>query len=870
MVRRRMNARLLVATRIVKRVLSLLAGVLVVLALAASLAIYLAATGKSLPLLHIVTAGIGRLMSAQQTEQLTVDVRLVPAHGRLTATAMLTVRSLEEKRQRFYFLLNDGLRLRDVRVSGVDATRQAPAAFQFSLLTIVDVGTPVAKDGVVQLTFEYDGDPTRGMFAVGSNILDPRQVLLNVDSFWYPSDVQSFFTASVAVTLPRGMTVVHNGSPEARSDRGDVQQVRWTSERRIAGLSLVAGAYAVTSRQTDGTAYQVYLPEDVQLDAPRILELMAKANRTLTEHYGSSAFKRLTLFVNRAIRRGFNDGAGVMGLSLRYFRAGDYGFATIAHEIAHNWWGGTVAEQWLTPGTGGEWIVEGFAEFSSLVATEAEYGVDARTRRLAGEFFDPARAGVIADMSVLDNALAETTARDTIYRKGAYVAMMLRQLLGDEVYFRSLRQFLERYQYRHATDHDVQQVLEEASGQKLDQFFDDWVRSDRLADLSLDSTTPGTMTVTNLGSATVSGDIDLWTFKKGRTDADRSTVHVGESVPWGADAEVAILDPQGKWVDVQRENNRYPRRNDPVHVAAAAGEVAVTHGQGLAWTRTAVSSIARSGRTEHTWDFDRGLLEPPLWSPDDAKLIVSYAEAGAALPAIVTLAADGSRRTVGHGTAPSPTRGGVLYAGTNDRIVRIANDAVSTVVRRHGEVLDRPLPSPDFDTLAYTATRGNHLELRAVGVDGQGDRLLMSSDRDRLLYRWSTDGTHLYAAAGGTWDWQIWDVPLGDDSVGVLASGAAAIADLAVAPDGKQLAFTGAPALDYPVNRARLYVMHLADRDVRTIDVANADLGQLTWVDPDSLLVVATDAFADQPQLLPARRTLKRVRPSDGSIEDVP
>ena len=51
-----------------------------------------------------------------------------------------------------------------------------------------------------------------------------------------------------------------------------------------------------------------------------------------------------------------------------------------------------------------------------LENSEAAYGRDALTRRLAAEFFDPARQGVIARMSVLDNALADTSARDKASR----------------------------------------------------------------------------------------------------------------------------------------------------------------------------------------------------------------------------------------------------------------------------------------------------------------------------------------------------------------------------------------------------------------------------------------------------------------------
>jgi aminopeptidase N len=868
-----MTSRIRGAVRVIKHVVSVLAVLLLLLIVGASIAAYLAVTGKSLTLIRFAAARVGQLVAGQRTQHLTLDVQVNPTAGQLMGRATLVVESLEDSRQRFYFLLNDGLRIRRGRVAGPDKTSRPASIYQLWLLTIVDVGAPVPKGGSVQLTLDYDGAPITGTFGGASNSLNPERVLLNVDSFWYPSDLQGFFNAEVTATLPATMTVVHNSLEAEPLPRGDLRQTHWTSERPVAGLALVAGQYRMTTREVDGTTYRLYLSPDIQLDTTRLLGFMSDADRILQQRYGASGFHRVTLFIDRNLRRGFNDGSGLMGLSIRYFRTGDYGFAATAHEIAHNWWGGTVAEKWLSPGTGGEWLVEGLSEFSSLVATEAEFGADALRRRRSEEFFDPARHGVIAQMSVLDNALAESSARDTIYRKGAYVALMLRQKLGDDVYFSGLRQFLERFKLQQATDRDLQNVMQEVSQQDLEPYFAEWVRSDHLADLSLDANSQSEITVSNLGSAPVPGDIDLWTFKKADGDQPaRTSVHLGDRMKLEAGADYAVLDPSLVWADVQRENNRYPRAAAPVYVTASPrGDLAVTRGEPFPWMRASVGHIAADGRTQHTWDFARGMAAPPSWSADGSRLIVSYAESPDALPAIVTLAAEGAQRTIGRGTAPAAAADGTIYAAQHDRIVRFAADgSESTVVQRHGDSLEQPLPSPDGARLAYSAARGNRSELRVASRDGDDDRSLLSWDRDRMLYRWAMDGTRLYAVVGGSWDWQIWEIPVDSGSITRLATGTAAISDLALSPDGAQLGFTAAPELDYPNCRGRLYVLRLSDRTVRTIDVPDTDLGSLTWVGSDSIVAVATKASADQRWILPANRALKRVRVSDGQVEDVP
>jgi len=872
MVSQRMKARLAALIRFLRRLVALLATALLLLVVAASLALYLAATGTSMPMLRAMTAKVGALIAGQHTDRLALDVHVVPKEARLLGRATLSVHSTDAPRQRFYFLLNPDLHIRNLHVSGIDAAAPTPQVYQLSLLTVVDLGQPLAKDTSVDLTFDYEGTFSGSMLGGASAIVNLQQVMLNADSFWYPNDVQGAFTADVTVTLPMGMTLVHNGTNATRVQRGDVQQVHWISERPIAGLSLVAGPYRLTTATVDGMPYRLYLPNSIELDTKGMLKLMADANGILTQRYGPSGFTQLTMFVSRELRRGYNDGSGLIGLSIRYVRAGDYGFGVIAHEIAHNWWGATVAEKWLSPGSGGEWIVEGFAEFSSLVAAEAEYGAGALTRRLTGEFFDPKLQATIGDMSVLDNALAETTARDTIYRKGAYVAFMLRQVIGDEAYFAALRLFLERYRYQQVSDRDLQQTLQESSGKDLDTYFADWVRSNRLADLSLDVNGQAEITVNNLGTAAIAGDLDLWTFPKAGGAPARQTVHVGDQLSLPADTEYAVLDPVLMWADVQRENNRYPRRNDPVTVRTSpSSEMAVGAGEAFPWVRAALSTMSANGHTQHTWDFERGLADAPLWAPDGTRLVASYDDGENPLPAIVTLAADGTRKTVGRGSAPAVIAGGAIVAAHEDRIVRLNGDgSVSTIVQRCGEILDLPQPSPDGTLLAYTAARGNHLELRAVDLTGRNDRLVLSWDRDRFVYRWAADGTRLYAIIGGNWDWQLWEIPLSDGAVGVLASGAAAISDFAVSPDATQLAFTAAPALDYPTNRRQLYILNLTDRKVRSIDIPDSDLSQLTWSSPDTLLVIAAAVPKDAPWFFPGTRSLKRVNLSSGSVEEFP
>ena len=62
-----------------------------------------------------------------------------------------------------------------------------------------------------------------------------------------------------------------------------------------------------------------------------------------------------------------------------------------------------------------------------------------------------------------------------LYQKGALVLHMLRYLLGDDGFWKSMRHYVETFQRRNVITTDLRRAIEEATGRNLDWFFDQWV-----------------------------------------------------------------------------------------------------------------------------------------------------------------------------------------------------------------------------------------------------------------------------------------------------------------------------------------------------------------------------------------------------------
>jgi aminopeptidase N len=61
------------------------------------------------------------------------------------------------------------------------------------------------------------------------------------------------------------------------------------------------------------------------------------------------------------------------------------------------------------------------------------------------------------------------------YEKGAWVLHMLRKRLGDETFFRGLRNFYNAHREGNATTEDLRSALEKSSGKNLRTFFARWI-----------------------------------------------------------------------------------------------------------------------------------------------------------------------------------------------------------------------------------------------------------------------------------------------------------------------------------------------------------------------------------------------------------
>lgn len=140
---------------------------------------------------------------------------------------------------------------------------------------------------------------------------------------------------------------------------------------------------------------------------------------------------------------------------------------TMAHELAHQWWGDEITVSTWNHA----WLHEGFATYSEAIFEERRPGgsMDAYWEaQHANRPTNPDAQTFRPDGTpMLDN--------DAVYKKGAWVLHMLRGVLGDAAFFRALGDYRAARRYGSASTADFAAEVSASVGRDLGWFIDQWV-----------------------------------------------------------------------------------------------------------------------------------------------------------------------------------------------------------------------------------------------------------------------------------------------------------------------------------------------------------------------------------------------------------
>ena len=421
----------------------------------------------------------------QDVRHLALNLTIDPEKGTVVGTSTLELTLL---RPTDAIMLDAGsMQISRVVVTRGDKGLEVPFTHQKNQLR-VDVPGTLPPGTALAVAIEYEATPKRGMFFIRPDKAYPDRTTqvwtqgeAEENRYWFPGYdyPDDRFTSEVRIKVRKPLSVLSNGRLLGTVDDGDYRVHHWKMDtphvsylmmlaigeferHEILGHSVPMHVWLTArdaphwKRSFERTAEVIGFIEDyTQVKYP-----WAKYDQVVVDDFmwGGMENTTATTITNTTI----HDERAAPEFS---------SVALVVHEAAHQWFGNLITcRSWSHL-----WLNEGFATYLETLWFEAK---DGRARadwdRLGSLwwYLDEAYRRPLVESRY---AHPDDLFDGHTYAKGAWVLHMLRVRLGDAAFQKGVQHYLKKHRQSVVESEDLRRALEEATGARLADFFDQWV-----------------------------------------------------------------------------------------------------------------------------------------------------------------------------------------------------------------------------------------------------------------------------------------------------------------------------------------------------------------------------------------------------------
>jgi len=383
------------------------------------------------------------------------------------------------------FELHNALRVTKV----LDANNQPLSAERVTQDSTVRVPLPsgLAKDASTTLTFEYEGQletvdesPVPGLKL--AYVGDDTSYLLYAGR-WFPVTGYGFnrFTSTISVTVPAHMVAIGSG-------KRTVSDSAASKKPNSSGLPNKTFTFVSDKPSFPGTivagVFQEYKSDEAGID----LHVFFKpTHQKLGAEYATTAIQEFTYYITLygvPLSSKLNvveipddtvpsswapEIAAISGHTITE----KVNYRLLANTIAHQWWGGSVSpaskDDW--------WLGDGFARYSEAMYVENAAGAAGLEEAVK----DMSVGSLAYDTVPLSSAskldLFSQEFQSLVTDKGAMILHMLRWVMGEDKFLKTMRSFATQFAGKAASTDDFRTLAEQNYGDQLTWFFSQWLDS---------------------------------------------------------------------------------------------------------------------------------------------------------------------------------------------------------------------------------------------------------------------------------------------------------------------------------------------------------------------------------------------------------
>jgi aminopeptidase N len=288
--------------------------------------------------------------------------------------------------------------------------------------------------------------------------------------------------ADLIITVPQGLYVAGPGLLKKTSTKSGKTTFHWKTNYTINNYSILfnIGKYKVASRtyttvNGNKVPMQAYLLEENFSQADGLLDIFERSAGVLEKYFGEYPWIKEKMAVCETPHLGMeHQTLNAYGNKFNYSQVGGKPFDWLLHhEFGHEWWGNKVTGiDWAHM-----WIQEGICSFGDALYVREYEGEEAYIKRMQ----QTARSTQNRLPIVMgENLDTDTVYHGDIYGKGAFFMHTLRYVIGDEIFFPTLKKLATdpKYTYDNLVHtNDVEKLFSSASGRDLKPLFDFYLRT---------------------------------------------------------------------------------------------------------------------------------------------------------------------------------------------------------------------------------------------------------------------------------------------------------------------------------------------------------------------------------------------------------
>ena len=298
--------------------------------------------------------------------------------------------------------------------------------------------------------------------------------------------------ADLKITVPSHLVVAGPGLLMNVSTKKNKVTYHWKTNYTISNYCILfnIGKYKVykdelTTILGNKVPIEYYVLEVDTMHAKKVIATKKRDNQILEKYFGEYPWAKEKIGIAEVPNSGMEHQTMITFDNLFRYKTinGQYYSDNLFHEYAHEWWANKVTNKdW-----GHMWIQEGIGTYAEALAMLEIGGEPAYDEIIAGHRRNSRNkyAIVPAGDEITEK---EVYSGGDIYGKGSFFMHSLRYLIGDEIFFPTLKKLATDPQTTYdnfVTTMDVEKLFSTATGKDLKPFFDFFLRTTNVLDITV-------------------------------------------------------------------------------------------------------------------------------------------------------------------------------------------------------------------------------------------------------------------------------------------------------------------------------------------------------------------------------------------------